>query len=107
MAGNSLLLPFEQRGFLYHRKFSRTWQTFDRTLCSQCFSFAVESPRCYERDRSMGSSVMPSLSSIVESNASLDIDSVPSIERPVSAADHVDVVCLWMRYLFQTLRPLS
>src|SRR5260221_156144 len=41
----------------------------------------------------------PSLSSIVESNASLDIDGVPSIERSISAADHVDVVCLRMRYV--------
>src|SRR5215471_2518256 len=72
------------------------------TFCSQCFSFTVERPGGYERDRSMGSGVTPSLASIVERKASLDIDGVASIERPVSAADHVDVVCLRMRYLLQT-----
>src|SRR5712691_5881393 len=50
----------------------------------------------------MGSGVTPSLPSIVESNASLDIDGVAGIERPISTADHVDVVCLQMRYLIHT-----
>src|SRR5260370_554268 len=49
----------------------------------------------------MGSSVTTSLSSIVESNASLDIDRISSIKRPIRAADHIDVVCLRRRYLLQ------
>src|SRR5215467_5313836 len=78
-------------------------QSLELTFCSQCFSFTVECPGSHERDRSMGSGVTPSLSSIVQGNASLDIDGVASIERPVSAADHVDVVCLRMRYVIHTL----
>src|SRR6266566_838724 len=77
-------------------------QSLELTFCSQCFSFTVERPGSHERDRSMGSGVTPSLSSIVERNASLDINGVASIERPVSTADHVDVVCLRMRYVIHT-----
>src|SRR6266516_902880 len=102
MVEDSRASSLKRCSLLCQPQFLLTWQALELTFCSQCLAFAVERPSSHERDRSMGSGVTPSLPSIVESNASLDIDGVPGIERPISAADHVDVVCLRMRYLIHT-----
>src|SRR5260370_8151798 len=111
MLEDSRASSFKSSHLLCHPQFLLTWQALELTFCAQCLSFAVECPGRHERDRSMGSGVPPSLSSIVQSNASLDIDGVPGVERPISAADHVDVGRLRMRYGLQTpplfLFPLS
>src|SRR5258707_11978603 len=99
MLAGSRALSLQRRNLLCQPQFLLAWQALELTFCSQCLSFAVESPGSHERDRSMGSGVTSSLSSVVESDASLDIDGVPSVERPISAAGHVDVVCLRIGYV--------
>ncbi len=98
MLEGSRALSLQRRHLLCQPQFLLTWQALELMFCSQCLSFAVERPGSNERDRSMGSGVASSLSSIVQSNASLDIAGIPSVERPINAADHVDVVCLRMIY---------
>src|SRR5260370_36667478 len=111
MVEDSRAFSFRKGGLLCQPQFLLAWQALELMFCSQCLSFAVESPGSHERDRSMGSGVTCPLSCIVQSNASLDIDGVASVERPISAADHVDVVCLRIRYLIHpsllTLLPWS
>src|SRR6516225_8221413 len=102
MLKDSRAFSFKCSHLFCHPQFLLAWQAFERTFRAQCLSFAVERPGRHERDRSVGSGVAPSLSGIVQSNASLDIDGVAGVERPISAADHVDVVCLQMRYVLQT-----
>ncbi len=99
MVEDSRAFSFKKGGLLCQPQFLLAWQALELTFCSQCLSFAVESLGSHERDRSMGSGVTSSLSSVVESDASLDIDGVPSVERPISAAGHVDVVCLRIGYV--------
>src|SRR5260370_29635570 len=107
MVEDSRAFSFRKGGLLCQPQFLLAWQALELMFCSQCLSFAVESPGSHERDRSMGSGVTCPLSCIVQSNASLDIDGVASVERPISAADHVDVVCLPIRYLIHPSRPFS
>src|SRR6266699_4632477 len=102
MLEDSRAFSLESSHLLYHPQFLLAWQALELTFCAQGLSFAVKRPGRHERDRSMGPGVPPSLSSMVQSNASLDIDGVAGVERPISAADHVDVVCLRMRYMLQT-----
>src|SRR6266699_4584291 len=102
MLEDSRASSFKSSHLLCHPPFLLTWQALELTFCAQCLSSAVERPARHQRDRPMGSCVPPSFSSIVQSNASLDIDGVAGVERPISAADHVDVVCLRMRYMLQT-----
>src|SRR5260370_2903501 len=94
MLAGSRALSLQRRHLLCHPQFLLTWQALELTFCSQCLSFAVERPGSNERDRTMGLGVASSLSSIVQSNTSLDVGGIPRAERPINAADHVDLMCL-------------
>src|SRR5262249_21586476 len=94
MLEDSPAFSFRRRYLLCHPQFLLPWQALELTFCAQCLSFAVEGPASHQGNRSMRSGVASPLSSIVQRNASLDIGGVPGIERPISAAAHVDVVCL-------------
>ena len=96
MPAGSHAFSFQRRYLLCQPHFLLPWQALELAFCAQCFSFAIECPGSHENNGSMGSGVMSSLPSIVQRNASLDIGGVPGIERSISAADHVDIVCLWM-----------
>src|SRR5215469_1997535 len=96
MLEGSRAFSITRRHLLCLPKFLLPWQALEFTFCAQGLSFAVERPGSHENNRSMGSGVTSSLSSIVQRNASLDIGGVASIECSISAADHVDNVCLRM-----------
>src|SRR5262249_58560724 len=96
MLEDSPAFSFQRRYLLCQPHLVLPWQALELTFCAQCLSFAVERPGSHENNRSMGSGVTSPLSSIVESNAPFDVGGVASIERPISAADHVDIVYLRM-----------
>src|SRR5215470_11392993 len=99
MLEDSRAFSFTKHHLLCQPQFLLPWQALELTFCAQCLSFAIERPGSDKSNRSMGSGVVSPLSSIVESNAPFDVGGVASIERPISAADHVDIMRLRMIHI--------